>query len=56
MKRLVTEPGLKCNIDFRGRGRLDKQLSKSLACPGLANCMLVSVNDFNLEDKLPIGP
>ena len=39
-----------------GGGRPDKQLSKSLACPGLANCMLVSVNDFNLEDNLPIGP
>lgn len=55
MKRLVTEPGLKSLI-LGGGGRLDKQLSKSLACPGLANCMLVSVNDFNLEDNLPIGP
>ena len=44
------------NLILGGGGRQDRQLSKSLAFPGLANCMLVLVNDFNLEDNLPIGP
>ena len=52
MKSSASEPGLKCNLDFRGREVDWTSSSQNL----LLTCMLVSVNDFNLEDNLPIGP